>query len=118
MAGLAVIGDFPFLVTVDTETHRVVHNAFRDAHPGHIAMACCAVYLGAEVRSMVESHVRFICPPINSLPGNVFATTVVGQNFFDLRTIRERIDVAVPACPNVGNPGPRTSRHGNVTVRA
>ena len=104
-------------MAVDTRTHRVVHNAFRDSHSRDIAVARRAVDLGAKVRGVDESHVRFIVPSIDSLPGNVFSALMVSQDFLDLRVIRQGVGMTAPARPDVRNAGLRTSCCGNMTIR-
>lgn len=116
MAGLAVIGDLSFFVTVHTKPHRVIHNAFGDGHRCHVAVAVGAVYLSANVRSVIESHMRFVIPSVNALPGNVFAAIVVRLDLLDFRTIDCRGGVAAPACPDVRYACSWTPVHGNMTV--
>ncbi len=118
MASPAIIGYFSFLMTVDAKTHRVVHNTFRNAHLRHVAVAHGALHLGADMWRMVESDMRFIVPPIDSLPRYVFAAIMVRRNLLDLLVVAQRVDMAAPARSDVGYTGLRTPCNRNMTVGA
>ena len=96
----------------------MVDGAFSDVHSCYIAMTCRALDGGAKVRGMVESHMRFIIPPVDSLPRDVFAAIMVREDFLDLRTVRKGVHVAVPAGSYIRNTGLRPSRCGNMTIGA
>lgn len=118
VAGLAVVGDCPLLVTVHAEAHRVVHDAFGDAHLGDIAMTCLAFHLRANVRGMVEAHMGFIVPAVDALPGYVFAAIVVGLDFLDLRAVCCSADMTAPTGAHVRDSGHGPSCHGNMAIHA
>src|SRR6185503_8118889 len=60
-------------VTIDAETHLVVHDAFRHRHLGEVAMTSFAIHPGSNVRRVIESDVRLLEKSINPLPRQILA---------------------------------------------
>ena len=72
MTSQAIVRCALLLVTTDTKMHRVIDNALGDRHRGEIAMASRAIDIGADMRRVIETHVRFFEESIHALPGHVF----------------------------------------------
>ena len=87
MTGDAVDGRLLLLMTCDTETHRMVDNAFCIRHAPDIPVAFPTGYRSRKMRGMVEAHMRFIIPSINSLPGNFFSAIEICGNLLHRRLV-------------------------------
>ena len=119
MAGQAVDRRPPLLVTIEAETHRVVDDALCNGHLPDVAVTRHTFHTGPDVRSMIESHVRFLEKPIDTLPRHVFTA---------LRIISQRLNALVPRVANVfmtshtevdaGQTGPRTRSHSCMAILA
>src|SRR5687767_515700 len=59
------------VVAVHAEAHRVLDAALRHRLLADVAVARCALDLGANVRSMIEFHVVVVGEPVHPLPGQV-----------------------------------------------
>ena len=76
-----------------------------------------AVNALADMRSVIESDMRFLNPAPDALPGNVLSLVVIGFQLVDLLAVRQGRRVTIPACPNVGkrSDGATFDRNGNAT---
>src|SRR6185436_8436235 len=73
VAGQAVVGRLPCLVTVHAEPHGVIDVPRRDRAAGDVAVTGGAVDVIADVRRVVEAHVHFRREAVDTLPGQVHA---------------------------------------------
>src|ERR1043165_7886239 len=74
-------------MTVHAESHRVIDGALGDRLLPEIAVALRAVDLRADVRRVVELHVRFLREAIHTLPGNLDALLRIRRHLLDQGTI-------------------------------
>ena len=69
----AIVGRVLLPVAVHAEAHRVIHFPLGHRHLAQVAVAGCAVDAGANVRRVVEAHVRFVREAVDPLPRNLDA---------------------------------------------
>lgn len=74
-------------MAIDTETHRVIDFALRDGLCAHIAVTHGAIDARANVRRVIELHVRLRLEAVHALPGNVFAARFISSKLLDFRLI-------------------------------
>src|SRR5678815_4292481 len=118
VTGHAVIGGFLLPVTGDAEFHRVLHRFRCNCHLLDLAMTGDAVNALADMRSVIESDMRFLNPAPDALPGNVLSLVVIGFQLVDLLAVRQGRRVTIPACPNVGKRSDGATFDRNVAVHA
>src|SRR5665213_1476971 len=87
MARHAIHRRLLLLVATDTKTHRVIHGALGYGRLGHVTVAGGAVNPCADVRGMIEPHVRRMLKTIDSLPRDVFASRLIRGQLFDFRLV-------------------------------
>src|SRR5450631_3659171 len=80
-------------------------------------MAHGAINPGADVRSMVEAHVRRFAVVVNPHPGNLLTARLVRGNLLDLGTIGGNRLVATHADIHPGDPGLGALIHAYVAER-
>src|SRR5438105_6121622 len=73
VAGQAVVGRLPCLMTVDAEAHRVIDVALGDRLVRDVTVTRGAVDVVADVRRVVEAHVHLRREAVDALPGQVDA---------------------------------------------
>jgi hypothetical protein len=119
MTGKAVVGRAFLPVTVDTKTHGVIHDALRHHHLRDISVTGDAFDLRADVRRVVETHVRFFVESVDALPRHVFIPFRVIAQRLDagIRRVPE-IFMAVHADVDAGNSGVRALLDARVAVGA
>jgi len=88
MTSKAVVGHFAFLMTGHAKSHGVIHCACGYSHLGNISVAGCALDFGANMWSVIETHVRFIRPAINALPRDFFPALLVCGYLLNFRLVR------------------------------
>ena len=76
-----------FTMTLHAESHGVVHHAHGHGLLGHIAVAFSAVHFCANVRRVIELHMRGRKKSVHSLPRDVFAARAIGRELLDLRLV-------------------------------
>jgi hypothetical protein len=103
-------------VAIDAKTHVVFDDAFGHSHGSDIAMARRTVHPLPHVGGMIESDVSFLNPSIHALPGDIFAAVVKRSDLLDFRILDERVDVAVPACADIGNSRSCASINCDMTI--
>ena len=81
-------------------------------------MASGAIDAGADVRSVVEAHMRGLAVVVNADPGDVFPPRLIGSNFLDLRTIGGNRLMAAHADSHAGNARLWALIHSNVAKGA
>ena len=91
-------------MTIHAIPHGQIHRADSNGLVRNISVAGGAVHSCANVRRVVEPHVRRMAESINALPGDFFAPVQVGGYFFDFRPIRRDHSVADHASLDTGNP--------------
>ena len=72
-------------MAIDTKPHRMIHNALRYRHLGHIPMTRRALDLRPDMRRMVEPHMRFFEKSIHPLPRHVFVSPGMIAQCLDAR---------------------------------
>jgi hypothetical protein len=119
MTGKAVVGRALLPVTVDTKTHGVIHDALRHRHLRDIAVTGDTFDLRADVRRMVETHVRLFVESVDALPRHVFIPFRVIPQRLDagIRWIPE-ILMAIHADVDAGNSGARALLDAKMAVGA
>ena len=75
MARHAIYGRVVLLVAFDAETHGVIDFSLGDGLRVHVAVAGGAIDAGANVRRVIELHMRGRLESVDALPGNVFAAS-------------------------------------------
>lgn len=80
--------NFLELVTVDAETHVHVHGPDRHSALPHVAVASGALHLGADMRGVIELHMRRGTVIINALPLDILTPGGEGRHFLDFGLIR------------------------------
>ena len=106
------------LVTLDAKAHRVIDNSFGHGHGCDVAMACGAVDLGANVRRMVETNVRLVEKPVNTLPGQILSSFCIVPDHDNPRVIRVAdIGVAADADIHARNSGNRAFGYSHMAIR-
>jgi hypothetical protein len=107
-----------FTMTLHTESHGVIHFAFGYRLRGHIAVALLAIHSGANVRRVIELHVRRRQESVNTLPRNVLPARAIRRNFPDLWIVLGDHLMTGHAKIHAGNPGVGTPIGAHVAVRA
>ena len=77
MARHTIDGRVVLLVALNAETHGVVDFSLGYGLRVHVAVAGGAINAGADVRCVIELHMRRRFKSIHSLPRNVLATSLV-----------------------------------------
>jgi hypothetical protein len=108
VAGLAVDGDFLLRVAAEAISHIQIDFALGCRLFGQIAVASGAVYSGADMRGMVEAHMRRLAVVVNAYPGNLFPTSLIRRNLFDFGPVSGDRLVAAHAHFYPGNARLRT----------
>jgi hypothetical protein len=84
-------------VALNAKTHRVTYNTLSRCHVGDVAMTGAALYfIVANVRRVIETHVRYRGESIHSLPRNILAAVVIVRNLLQLRLVLRHVLVAIP----------------------
>ena len=73
VARQAIVGRALLLMTIDAKPHGVVHGPLGNRHLRKIAMTHRAIDTRADMRRMIETHVRFFKKSVDALPCQVFA---------------------------------------------
>src|ERR1043165_8240956 len=90
----AIVRRVPLPMTVHAESHRVIDGALGDRLLPEVAVALRAVDLRADVRRVVELHVRLLRESVDALPGNFHALLRVRRHLLDQRTVGRDLAVA------------------------
>ena len=119
MTGQAVVRRASLLMTIDTKTHGVIDDAQRNRHLCKISMTSDAIHLRADVRRMVETHVRLFVESVDALPRHVFVPLcMVAQRLNAWIRLIPEIFVTVHADIDTGNSGARALLNAKVAVGA
>lgn len=118
MARHAIHRRLLLLVALDAISHRQIHFSLGHRLCGHIAVARRALNARANVRRVVELHMRRWLEVIDALPGNVLAPRSVGGYFFDLRLIFGNHLVAGHAEVHARDPRIRPLIDAHMAIRA
>ena len=70
-------------VAFDAKTHGVIDFALGDGHGVQVAVAFRAIHTGANMRSVIELHVRRRLEAVHALPGNILSARLVRREFLD-----------------------------------
>ncbi len=105
-------------VAFNAKTHGVVHFALGDRLRVHIAMAFDAVHSRANVRRMIELHMRGRLESVDTLPWNVFASSTIGCELLNLRLVGGDHLMAGHAEIDARDSGIRAQVNTYVAVRA
>jgi hypothetical protein len=108
---------FPFVVAIHAEAHGHLDVALSDRLLRDVAVARCALHLGADVRRVIELHVRLRRVPKHALPREVDPFLPHLGDLLDPRSIARDAVVTDHAGPDAWKPRHGTLRHGLVTVR-
>src|SRR5258707_576780 len=107
MTGQTVIRRVLLLVAVYAEAHVVVDGALGDRHGGEIAVTGLAVHARADVRRVVEAHVRFAGEAVDALPRDLDPLVGIAGHQLDQRLVGRDLTVADHAGLDAGNAGDR-----------
>jgi hypothetical protein len=118
MARHAIHWRLLLLVATNAESHRVIHGTLGHGHLGHIAVAGGAVYPSANMRGMIEFHMRGGFEAVHTLPGDVFSARLVRRQLFDFRFVRGYYLMASHTEIDARYPRIRSLIHSNVAVDA
>jgi len=112
VASEAIVRSALLLMARDAKAHRVRHRPLGHCHLRDIAVTRSALNAGANVRRMIETHMRFFGKSVHALPWDFFLA---------LRVIAQGLNARVPhitdifvtghAHINARNPGTRTGSH-------
>ena len=105
-------------MAVDAKTHVQIDFAFSRCLFREVAVARGAVDAGANMRRMVEAHVRRLAVVVNADPGYVFPARLIGSYLLDLRAIGGDRLMAAHADSHAGNARLGTLIHPNVAEGA
>ena len=105
-------------MALNAKTHRMVHFSLGHRLRVHIAVARDAVHSRANVRRVIELHVRGRLESVNALPGNVFAARAVRCQFLDFRLVGGDHLVASHAEIDARDPGIRPLIHSHMAIGA
>jgi len=105
-------------VTLDAETHRVIDLTLGDGLRMHVAMAFRAIDAGANVRGVIEFHMRGRLKSVDALPGNVFAAGLIACELLDFRLVRGDHLMASHAEIDAGDARVRTLIDADVAIGA
>jgi hypothetical protein len=106
------------LVATDTKPHREIHFSLGNRLLPHVAMTVGAVDSRADMRCVIEFHVRGRLKIIDALPWNVLAPRSVRGKLLNLRLARSNHLMAGHAEIDVRDSGIGTLVHTNVAVGA
>ena len=105
-------------MTIDAKSHSHIHRSHRYGSLPHIAMARYTFHFGANMRRVVEFHMRRRTVIVDALPLNIFSTRQQGGHFFDFGFIRRNRLVARHAKCNVRNAGDSTLLNIDMAIHA
>jgi hypothetical protein len=88
MACYAIYGGVVLLVALNAEPHGVIDFSLGYRHGVQVAVAGGAIDAGANVRGVIELHVRGRLEAVDALPGNFFAARFIGGEFLDFGFVR------------------------------
>ena len=88
MARHAIHRNILLLVAAHAKPHRVIHFSLCDGLLSHIAVAYGAIDSHADVRGVIELHMRRRLKAVHALPGNIFPARTVCGEFLNLRLVR------------------------------
>ena len=83
MARNAINRNFALLMARYAKAHRVIHCAHRHRLLRHIAVARGAVHSRANMRCVIEFHMRRLLKPVNALPRNILSFGLIRGDFLD-----------------------------------
>jgi len=106
------------LVTIDTKPHRVIHFSLCDRLLPHVAMTDRTIDPGADVRCVIEFHVRRRLKTIDPLPGNVLTPRAVCGKLLNLWLVRRDYLMAGHAETNARNSGVGALIHSDMAIGA
>jgi len=106
----------PFVVAIHAEAHRQLDVALSDRLLRDVAVARRALHLGADVRRVIELHVRLRGVPKHALPREVDAFLPHLGDLLDQRSIARDAVVTAHARPDAWKPRHWTCLHVLVTV--
>ena len=97
----------------------MVDDAFGDRHLREISMTCSALHACADMRRMIEPHVRFFDEPVYPLPWYFFAALrVVAQRLNPRVGFKADAFMACHAEVNARETGARSALHSCMTFVA
>ena len=117
MTRQTIDGCFPFDVAIHAEAHSHLDVALSDRLLRDVAVARRAFHFGANVRCVIEPHVRLSGVPKHALPREVDALLPHLGDLLDPRFIARDAVVTEHARPDAWKPRHGPLRHGRVTVR-
>src|ERR1700685_1993067 len=88
VAGYAIHRGVVGPVALDAETHGVIDLTLGAGLRMHVAVALRAIDAGADVRGVIEFHMRGGLKAVDALPGDVLAAGLVGRQLLDFGLIR------------------------------
>ena len=100
------------------KAHRVVYRTLGDGRFGHVAVAGGAIHTRANVRRVIEFHVRRRLKAINALPGDVFAARHVSGELLDFGLVGRDHLMAGHAEIHAGNARIRPLIHADMAIHA
>src|SRR5215212_169556 len=116
MTGEAVNGYLALFMTVHTEAHVEIDVAVRHRSLADIAVAGGALDLGANVRRVIEPHMRLRRVAVDALPDEILAARAHRGELEDARPIGGDGVVADHARAHARQPGDRARRHRFVAI--
>src|SRR6185369_7682617 len=104
-------------MTRNAEPHRVVHSSLSHGHLREIAMTRRALNTRANVRRVVETHMRLFNKSVNALPRNLFLALRVIAQFLNARVfLIADILMTTHAHIDARNSGERPGSHAGMAV--
>lgn len=103
-------------VALNAETHGVIHFSLGDGLRVHVAMAFRAIDARANVRRVIEFHVRGRVESVNALPWDVFTSGTICRKFLDFRLVCGDYLMAGHAEIDAGNARVRTLIDADVAI--
>src|SRR5258705_5970397 len=95
-------------MTAHAESHMQIHVALRDRLARDVAVARGTLDAGADVRRMIEAHVRLVRVPVDALPAQVESFLLKRGDLLDQRSIGRNRAVARHADVDARQPCDRT----------
>lgn len=103
MARHAIDRNLVLHMAANAVAHVQVHRTHRDGLLGHVAMARRAIDSRANMRRVIEFHVRRLLKLVDALPRNVLSLGLVGGDLFDFGMVCIDRDVTRHADGHAGD---------------
>lgn len=117
MTSQALVRSTLLFMAIDAKAHGVIYGTLRDRHLRQVAMTHRAIDSCADMRSVIESHVRLFVKSINTLPWQLFAALrVIAQHLNAPIICVADVLVACHAEVDARDAGARPALHADMTL--